>query len=301
MNSNFAIVLLTIACSGYFSVLVFWKSRYLALKSDPQRLIYISSAVGMLSMVLGFPVYSLLRSLLGVGAAAQFLSQLSATYPFPFIGHFCFSCLLGPLLALFSNVLLWASECRKPLLDTKNKSDLKFPRLSFAEAGEQILSKSLEKIDDSIALLVIRANRSGKLIQVNLKSRKVYVGEPIERPISVWRPMTHLRILPKFSGVRDKDSLKWANDRTDYPAFAKYRLSARLDVIGSMEINTQLLEERAKIEESLVELEFIELEDWIKIIPVSEIETISLFDEVAYGKWFSVPSNSAIRTEATET
>ena len=93
MNSNFAIVLLTIACSGYFSVLVFWKSRYLALKSDPQRLIYISSAVGMLSMVLGFPVYSLLRSLLGVGAAAQFLSQLSATYPFAFM-LVCFSAAL---------------------------------------------------------------------------------------------------------------------------------------------------------------------------------------------------------------
>lgn len=296
MNANFAIVLLAIACSGYFSILVFWKSRYLALKSDPQRLIYISSAVGMLSMVLGFPVYSLLRSLLGVGAAAQFLDRLSATYPFPYIGHFCFSCLLGPLCACFLNVLLWAKEYRKPLLSTKSESELKLPRLTFAAAGEQILSKSLEKIDDSIALLVIKANRSGKLIQVNLKSRKVYVGEPIERPISVWRTMTHLRILPKFSGARDKDSLKWTDDRTDYPAFAKYRLSARLEVIGSMKIEAHLLEEKTKIEESLVELEFIDLEDWIKIIPVSEIETISLFDEAAYGKWFSVSSSPASLT-----
>lgn len=78
----------------------------------------------------------------------------------------------------------------------------------------------------------------------------------------------------------------------------QYLFSGEVD-IGSMEAVDQFQVEKTQIQDSLKELEFIDLEDWIKIIPVNEIETISLFDEVAYGKWFSVPSPVAL-TQANE-
>ena len=60
------------------------------------------------------------------------------------------------------------------------------------------------------------------------------------------------------------------------------------------------------MEEVLAELaarapEYVEalpINDWVKIIPFSEIETTSIYDEAAYDAWFKMPTSGASKPGA---
>jgi hypothetical protein len=281
MSAAFALALLAIACSGYLTLLIYWPTRVLALRADSQRLIYLSSSIGVTLLLSVFAIYTF------APASWQHpLSTLARKFDVPFLDLFVYAFLAGPIAALLIN----------------NGAAL---FRGGRQYREQVLLQSLERWGDALLPLLIHAFEKNKLLQVSLKSRKVYCGMILEKPMTVARIPTHLRLLPKFSTVRNKDTLRWEREQTPYPAFEKYRLLQRIRVIDEtlpwikkMQStfstdpipegwsSQELQQERQQIESFLDELIPIDFDDWVKHIPIDQIESISSFDEVAYELWY---------------
>ncbi len=281
MSAAFALALLAIACSGYLTLLTYWPTRVLALRADSQRLIYLSSSIGVLLLITVFAIYAIAPP-----AWHHALHSLARRFEVPFLDPFVYAFLIGPVIAFVIN--------RSTALFRGGRA-----------YREQVLLQSLERWGDALLPLLIHAFEKGKLLQVSLKSRKVYCGMILEKPMTVARVPTHLRLLPKFSTVRNKDTLRWEREQTPYPAFEKYRLLQRIRVIDEtlpwiekMQStfstdpipdgwsSEELQQERAQIESFLDELIPIDFDDWVKHIPIDQIESISSFDELAYDLWY---------------
>lgn len=102
------------------------------------------------------------------------------------------------------------------------------------------------------------------LIFVTLKSRKVYIGY-VAAPRVEFHNSAHLEIIPFISGYRDKDSLRYIEQHRYY------------DLYLSKEIT--------------FESEPLNLQHFRHVIPIEQIEAISLFDESTYSDFerFSEP------------
>ncbi len=292
MGTAIAIAILAIACSGYLTMLCFWPFRIHALRSDSQRLIYLSSSVGFVCLVAAF--------LLSATLPTRYSTWLADHFGLTYLDQFAWAFLLGPLLAFLLN---WISV----LVRFWNNPDES--TFSVSQERERILMESLQKSGDMLMPLMVRCFERGTLLQVNLKSRKVYCGTIMTKPFAIWRTPTHISLFAKFSTYRNKDTLLWEPEKISYPIFEKYSLDQRLNVIDrllprAVEIEAtrlanvsdnpanaisvkQLREEKRKIESLLRNFEGFELEDWIKLLPVDQIESISPFDEEAYERWFS--------------
>ncbi|EGD4795995.1 hypothetical protein DT043_24365 [Escherichia coli] len=117
---------------------------------------------------------------------------------------------------------------------------------------------------DSLENLLIQAIDTEMLIFVTLKSRKVYIGY-VAAPRVEFHNSAHLEIIPFISGYRDKDSLRYIEQHRYY------------DLYLSKEIT--------------FESEPLNLQHFRYVIPIEQIEAISLFDESTYSDFerFSEP------------
>ncbi|EHR7953006.1 hypothetical protein KUT01_004783, partial [Escherichia coli] len=117
---------------------------------------------------------------------------------------------------------------------------------------------------DSLENLLIQAIDTEMLIFVTLKSRKVYIGY-VAAPRVEFHNSAHLEIIPFISGYRDKDSLRYIEQHRYY------------DLYLSKEIT--------------FESEPLNLQHFRHVIPIEQIEAISLFDESTYSDFerFSEP------------
>ncbi|ELD3250275.1 hypothetical protein QUR14_000572 [Enterobacter hormaechei] len=117
---------------------------------------------------------------------------------------------------------------------------------------------------DSLENLLIQAIDSEMLIFVTLKSRKVYIGY-VAAPRVEFHSSAHLEVIPFISGYRDKDSLRYIEQHRYYDLYL-----ARKITFDSQPLN---------------------LQHFRHVIPIDQIEAISLFDENTYGDFdkFSEP------------
>ena len=279
MTAAIALAILAIACCGYLTLLCSWPLRVHALRSDSQRLIYLSSLAGFGCLILTFVLFALLPAPLRTHG-----SILALTFKLDYLDQFFWSFLLGPLLACLFNAVALARRWQNGE--------------SYTSLRERMLLDSLQRSGDVLMPLLVRCFERNTLLQVNLKSRKVYCGVIVTRPLAIWRSPSHISLLPKFSTVRNKDTLNWERTKTEYPAFEKYTLAQRLNVLktgldflaaepAKAHVAHELEAEYLQIEEILAQFEDLNVDDWTKLIPVEQIETISPFDELAYERWFA--------------
>ena len=287
MTALIALAILAIACCGYLTLLCVWSLRIHALRSDSQRLIYLASSVGFVCLVLTFILFSLAP--LGLKPCLLWFAN---RFGIEYLDQFIYAFALGPTLAYgYNYLLIWRRRRQK--------------YEKIATLRESILLESLQRTGDMLMPMLARCFERNTLLQVNLKSRKVYCGVLVALPLSMARAPTHLSLLPKFSTVRNKDTLIWESGRTNYPAFEKYKLVQRVKVIDKIlskgtgeqeDVSStgELVRERKRARAVLKEFESLDIEDWFKLIPLDQIETISPFDEEAYELWFAhvLPSTS---------
>lgn len=213
-----------------------------------------------------------------------YASMLALKFKLDYLDQFLWSFLLGPMIACLFNAVALGKRWQSGE--------------SYTSLRERVLLDSLQRSGDVLMPLLVRCFERNTLLQVNLKSRKVYCGLVVTRPLAIWRSPSHISLLPKFSTVRNKDTLAWETAKTNYPAFEKYTLQQRLNVLESglqilstdptkAEVAEELQAECAKIEAILAQFDGLNVEDWTKLIPVEQIETISPFDEEAYARWFA--------------
>ena len=209
---------------------------------------------------------------------------LASTFKLEYLDQFFWSFLLGPVVACVFNAYQLVKRWRSGE--------------SYTSLRERVLLDSLQRSGDVLMPLLVRCFERNTLLQISLKSRKVYCGLIVTRPLAIWRAPTHISLLPKFSTVRNKDTLTWEAAKTDYPAFEKYTLEQRLNVLqtgleflssdpSKANIADDLQNECAKIQDILAQFDGLNVDDWTKLIPVEQIETISPFDELAYERWFA--------------
>ena len=109
--------------------------------------------------------------------------------------------------------------------------------------------------EDAMESLLVQAIDEEKLVFITLKSRKVYIGY-VAAPRIEHSHTQHLVIIPYISGYRDKDTLLFCEQHQYYALYLKDGITA-----DSSPLN---------------------LQHFRHVIPVDQVETISLFDTSIY-------------------
>ncbi|WP_372016637.1 hypothetical protein [Pseudoxanthomonas sp. 10H] len=176
---------------------------------------------------------------------------------------------------------------------------------------KRIYDKVVGRFGNSMSQLFRKAAARQKLVLLTLKSRKIYCGRILEVPNNINDDDAYVEILPSFSTWRDKDSLRMGGEKTEYPVIAlweaKQYLYSRQGVLrifdhmvesfGDVAANAITLE-RERLQREINEAQAVidkfgdydiaEVNDWIKVIPVREIESASFYDPDAYRAWFQI-------------
>lgn len=181
----------------------------------------------------------------------------------------------------------------------------------------RVYNRLTQKDAGSMAQILTRAMDEQKLVMFTLKSRKIYCGRVFEIPFDLDDDRTCIELLPSFSTWRDKDDLRMGDHRTEYPVIELWEARQRL---YSVEKQLALIEKRLQ-EPSLAQLtntpegkklvrrmrrpherhreqlqtliakgvggRKVVIEDWIKVIVLKEVESISFYDPDAYKVWFA--------------
>jgi len=119
---------------------------------------------------------------------------------------------------------------------------------------------------DGIEALLVQAIDEDRLIFVTLKSRKVYIGY-VAAPRIEHSHTQHLALIPYISGYRDKDTLRYHEQHRYYELY----LNKNIDT-NSTPLN---------------------LQHFRHVIPMDQVEAISLFDTATYKSFdaFTVSSD----------
>lgn len=167
-----------------------------------------------------------------------------------------------------------------------------------------------------MAQLLRRAVDEQKLVMLTMKSRKIYCGRVFEIPFDLTDDRACIEILPSFSTWRDKDTLRMG-DRTDYPVIDLWAAKQRLySIEQQLELVDQHSSERdfsvlrttdlgkrflrrvrrnfERERDEIIDLirgfsggRDIDINDWIKVVLIKEIESLSFYDPDAYKDWFA--------------
>lgn len=299
-SSGAALALLPILISGYLFNLIFYPIRYFNNKADGQRLFFMAAGSGLLIAAATFWMASLASAhsyYLG-SWLQQFVGNFAAAIPLPHATKLTATVFFAVLLAFLFNLTLSG-------IFTKFKGP----------TAKLVYNKITDVLGTPMAQLFRRAVNTQKFVLVTMKCRKIYCRRILEVPPDLDRENACIEILPCFSGYRDKDTLRMGSERTQYPAIAQWEAEqylhsrkivlkdlsdqiARLDAgagIEEMEAARQKVENEVKqAEAELLKLNLPEkfcINDWIKVIPICEIESAGFYDPVAYEHWFKLRPN----------
>lgn len=308
-----AVILMALLISGYLFNLIFHPVRYYSNKAEGQKLFFMAAGSGLLLGALVFAALGLLRPYLGdehwlvlVGAA------FNAAVPIPYASRLLTTIVTAAVLAtLLNRASVWmvgGKSASVHLLDsTKTRS-----------RAQRVYDRLTERDGGSMAQLLRRAVDEQKLVMLTLKSRKIYCGRIVETPFDLSEDRACIEMLPSFSTYRNKDDLRMGGERTEYPVIDLWAAKQRL---YSVEEQLRLFEtyladpdlaklistdkgrkfvRRAKrgVERDRDELRAlirqvsggreINVDDWIKVIFIKEIESLSFYDPDSYRDWFAM-------------
>lgn len=296
MGSFGAIVLLPILISGYVFNTIFYPLRYFTSQAEGQKLFFLAAGSGLLISSFVFVVGAWIASFTWFnGSWIQWLAHgIDSSIPIPKACLLLLTVFVSAALGFFLNFLIW--------LRYGNKDQ---------PVAKRVYNKLTDRFGNSLCQILRRGADRQKLVLLNLKSRKVYCGRVLEVPPNIELDGSCVELLPIFSGYRDKDTLRFGAERTEYPVIAlweaKQYAKSRAEVLKEFDriigkIGTQAFdpEELATQREALVSeideagkliAQFngpaeINLEDWVKVFPIAEIESASFYDAEAYMSWF---------------
>ena len=173
--------------------------------------------------------------------------------------------------------------------------------------------------------LLRQAVLADSLVLLCLKSRKVYCGVISEIRGNHESAIAHVQIIPAFSIARNKDTLQFEKStKTEYRAYHLKLAFERIRTLNAMirdatilmrifkvsfsrstisdsnaskevlrplrQIIRKLITERKQLRRTLEPYgspESFNIDEWVKVIPVTEIESASLYKDEDYDKWFS--------------
>ncbi|WP_147197417.1 hypothetical protein [Pantoea sp. CCBC3-3-1] len=118
---------------------------------------------------------------------------------------------------------------------------------------------------DGIEALLVQAIDEDKLIFVTLKSRKVYIGY-VAAPRIEHTHTQHLAIIPYISGYRDKDTLRYYEQHRYYELYLSENITPRSEPLN--------------------------LQHFRHVIPMDQVEAVSLFDVKTYKMFDSFSEKS---------
>ena len=250
-------------------------TKYYVLRSDGYRLIFWASIAG-----------SFLLFLATVGILTIF------SYPFSKVLAECWH-ILVPLkhsgkaaLAFLMGALLWW-----PL----NLLGKRWPYLGKKECIRRVI----ENKQDPLEILLSETLRSGQLVAVSVKNGKVYIGQLISSFNPAYGAQS-LTLLRSYSGHRDRDTLAFHLDidykkfleeteetierlvaetgrriREENPYLSEDKIEERIE--DEIEGGGRRIEDNEEIRSVVDRLRALEI-----FIPVSEIQSVNIFDESIY-------------------
>lgn len=299
-----ALVLVTLVISGYLFNLIFYPLRYFSTRAEGQKLFFMAAGAGLILGALVFVATGVIKSSANF-ADSEILAvaaTIDRTIPVPYACRLVLTILLSVAIAFFLNGLLWMRYGRKG-----------------RPTAKRVYNKLTGHFGNPLAQLLRRAAEQQKLVLLTLKSRKIYCGRIWELPPDIEDEDACVEVLPSFSTYRDKDTLRMGAEKTDYPVIALWEATQYLysnrellrffdhevarfgDVSGEAIAQERMrliadIDEAQSVVAQFGDLE-VNVEDWIKVIPLKEIESASFYDPDAYKAWFT-PKRSSGRSES---
>lgn len=309
-----AIVMTALLISGYLFNLIFHPFRFFSNRAEGQKLFFMAAGTGLILGAFVFLAAGILRPSLDSGAwilrAAHVVDRaIPVPHACKLIAMILGSIVSASLLNLFS-VILVGGQRSKPhvsnILHQRGRAQCVYDRLT-------------EQFGSPMAQLLRRAVDEQKLVMVTLKSRKIYCGRVFEVPSRIDLPESCIELLPTFSSFRDKDTLRMG-ERTEYPVVdiwvarqRAYTLEKQIEMFDAnvhKEVPARLsqspqgskyirrvrrglqkqYDEAERLVRHLMGGRSLDVGDWIKVLPVKEIDSLSFFDSGAYKDWFAKPS-----------
>jgi hypothetical protein len=188
----------------------------------------------------------------------------------------------------FRSVLLWLWEKRRWLKELSYKAAVDREILRKNDFLEIFLRDSLGK--------------EKELISVSVKNSKVYIGK-LYSTINPALPMVNIGLVLTCSGYRDKDTKQLVID-TNYEATHR-AIKKKAEEAYKEAVRQQLKKDGSKNEEEIDKLTLAQtsqkgLEQFMIVIPVAEIQSVSAFSQEIYdemkGARNSGTANEAVRT-----
>lgn len=294
MSGSGVLSILPIIAAGFVFNILWLRLRVLLAHAEGQQIFFAASTSGLLIALVGFLTYD---SLPIPSVASLKLSGL----PLAHAGELLFTLILAVLFGCGMNLLeyarIWIKTSRN---DTDDKRSYR----------ERLLHHLTKKYGNPMKRFFVEAFERQSLVLLSLRSRKVYCGKLVRVTTLSREEDQFVEILPIFSDVRDSKKLKFS-ERTEYPASTLWELRQRRVVLLGLLANKvsavpagQSAMFRDIVEKELASIngllskrspgerkyaDKIRIDDWVKHIPLADIEIASVYDKTANDLWFSPP------------
>lgn len=280
---------------GYIFNLIFYPLRYFSGRAEGQKLFFMAAGSGIILGAMSFVLSSIIADAGGFGSSWLFnVAQLvDSSIPVPHASRLLATILGSIILAYAFNGLLWVRYGR-----------------NGRPTAKRIYNKLTDEFGNPLCQLLRKAADKQRLVMLTLKSRKVYCGRILEVPPDIEGDDACVELLPSFSAYRKKDTLGIGEEKTEYPVIslweAKQFVFSRRETLKMIdeylnifppELREPILAEREKITSDIKDAEEVisnfgeppkfDPLDWVKVIPIKEIESASLYDPEAYDAWFA--------------
>ncbi|MGJ4728321.1 hypothetical protein [Luteimonas sp. SDU101] len=283
--------------SGFLFCLACYPVRFLTARFDGQRLFFSVITLGMVFLGAGAVLYGQVR--VPIHESVPFLANMSTSVRgvlgFRSPGAICTAIAIALLLALLVN-----TACGLTLSRRKG-----WGRLIDGWGG--VVRFMTAKFGDPMQQTLVRAVTQQRLVQVCLKGGRVYIGLVYRIPSRAHVETAYVELQTHYSLQRQASDgkfpaettwtkypgvvaakLRWEREtmktlketvmnRTDIRAQAKRTVIGKID-IEIAEISTQI----AGLEDGL---KGVSAEDWIRVIPVTELETLAFFDPEVFKRF----------------
>lgn len=323
MSASLAIYgLLPALFSGYLFNLLFCYTHYPFRRAESQRLFIQSAGAGLALTFTVFAMVSIFRqdilTIFKAWGIRNLISVAQESLPVEHAASLLLVFVSGPLLAWAFNIIVTIARYFKALLQ----------RVDYMPMAGWMYWRAGTNAPTGYEVLIHEAHRENKLVLLNLKSRKVYCGEVIHPPApDLSGSLGCVKILPKLSSFRDKDTLEVAWEKAiKYPIYEIWLLRG---FVTSLNAQLKKAEKRSRSGQWLLSIfptwlsrplriHYIRInravkvlkdqvesvnstmeqlsptdgfipnfEDWVKVIPLSEIESVSIYYDGIAASWFS--------------
>lgn len=294
MSGSGVLSILPIIAAGFVFNILWLRLRVLLAHAEGQQIFFAAATSGLLIALVAFLTYDWLP------VPTAVVSKLSGL-PLTHAGELLFTLILAVLFGCGMN---WAEYARIWVKNRRSGVDDKRPY------RERLLHHLTKKYGNPMKRFFVEAFERQSLVLLSLRSRKVYCGKLVRVTTLSREEDQFVEILPIFSDVRDSKKLKFS-ERTEYPASTLWELRQRRVVLLGLRASKVLSVPASQSDtfQEIVEKELagingllnklslgernyadrIRIDDWVKHIPLADIEIASVYDKTANDLWFASP------------